>query len=456
VTHVYAGGPTNFTISATATDEDGTYSAGNTVAVHVNYVAPTLTLSGPATANEGATYTLNLSASNPGQATINQWVITWGDGAVQTVSGNPSSVTHVYADGPNNFTISATATDAHGTYNAGNTVAVHVNNVPPTADGISGPSSGARGQARTFTLIVSDPSLLDQAASFTFSLNWGDGSTQTVVGPNGTTVDHTFVSSATYTVQLTSVTDKDGGQFTQAAVATIAIKAVDMQGGNLVVGGTTGDDQIIITPADGAGNLKVTINGASQGTFNPSGQIIVYGQAGNDTIRLANNHISGKTYYVTDPAVLFGGDGNDTLDASGSTANNILVGGAGNDSLLGGSGRDLLIGGAGADTLRGNDGDDLVIGGVTDFDSNLTALNAVMAEWGRTDETYQARVNHLNGSVAGGANGAYLLTVATVHDDAAVDQLYGGNGSDWFFYTASGVNKDKLNDLAAGEIATPL
>ena len=34
--------------------------------------------------------------------------------------------------------------------------------------------------------------------------------------------------------------------------------------------------------------------------------------------------------------------------------------------------------------------------------------------------------------------------------------VHGEAGSDWFFYTASGANKDKLNDLVTGEVATAL
>jgi Ca2+-binding RTX toxin-like protein len=157
---------------------------------------------------------------------------------------------------------------------------------------------------------------------------------------------------------------------------------------------------------------------------------------------------------VTVQAVLFGDAGNDTLDARGSSANNVLVGGSGGDSLQGGAARDLLFGGDGADTLHGNGGDDLVIGNLTDFDSNLDALLALLAEWGRTDANYQTRINHLNGTAGGGLNGDYFLTNNTVHDDAVVDQLYGEAGNDWFFYKSTGVNKDKLNDLVAGEVAT--
>ena len=37
-------GPNDYVISATATDEDGTWAAGNTIPIHVNNVPPTLTL----------------------------------------------------------------------------------------------------------------------------------------------------------------------------------------------------------------------------------------------------------------------------------------------------------------------------------------------------------------------------------------------------------------------------
>src|SRR5262249_18248663 len=58
---------------------------------------------------------------------------------------------------------------------------VTVNNVAPAA-GVSGPAGGVRGQARTFTFTASDPSAVDQAASFTYAIDWGDGSSQTVSG----------------------------------------------------------------------------------------------------------------------------------------------------------------------------------------------------------------------------------------------------------------------------------
>src|SRR5262249_1883264 len=195
---------------------------------------------------------------------------------------------------------------------------------------------------------------------------------------------------------------------------------------------------------DRSGDIGVTINGASVGVFKPTSQIIVYAQAGDDTVLLQSAKIQGKTVTISIAAVLFGGAGNHTPDTSGRPANHVRLGEAGNDSLQGGSGRDLQIGGLGSDTLHAGSGGDILIGCRTDYDNDLTALASIMAEWGRTDIGYQDRINHLTGSVPGGLNGTVFLNALTVHDDAAVDQLFGGSGQDWFLYRAFGSLADRL------------
>ena len=352
-----------------------------------------------------------------------------------------------------------TATDKDGGISPAAQTTILADNVAPTA-GVSGPTDGVRGQARTFTLTATDPSAVDQAAGFTFAINWGDGSTQTVTGPSGTAVSHTYTASGAYTVKVTAK-DKDGGT-SAAATAKDTITAValetdptDPSKTALFVGGTTGADSINIKPADASGTLNVKIGNTSLGNFKPTGHLIAYGQAGDDTIKLQPATINGKTVYVTAPAFLFGDDGNDTLNTQGSSANNVLEGGAGNDTLQAGGGRDLLVGGTGADVLQGNAGDDILIGGTNDYDGNLAALNAVMAEWGRTDADYATRVKHLSGTLGGGLNSSLLLTASTVHDDAASDQLTGGAGMDWFFALLSGTNKDVIKDWAS-EVVTGL
>src|SRR5262249_12873095 len=156
--------------------------------------------------------------------------------------------------------------------NAGNSLTVTVNNLAPTAS-LSGPSTGARGQLRTFTLGAADPSAIDQSGSFTFNINWGDGNSQASTGQASQQVSHIYTAAATYNLQVTA-TDKDGGVSTTVQ-QTITINAVDVQTGVLVIGGTTADDTITVAPADASGNLAVTINGVSLGTFAPPAEVVV-------------------------------------------------------------------------------------------------------------------------------------------------------------------------------------
>ena len=144
--------------------------------------------------------------------------------------------------------------------------------------------------------------------------------------------------------------------------------------------------------------------------------------------------------------VLIGNAGNDTLNG-GSGGNDVLVGGAGNDSLTGSvNGRNILIGGIGADVLRGGSGQDILIGGTTVYDTDVASLRSLMAEWKRTDQNYQQRINHLIGATSGGQNGTVQLKSSKITDDAVVDQIFGGQGTDWFW----GGNTEIL-DLVAGE-----
>lgn len=56
---------------------------------------------------------------------------------------------------------------------------------------------------------------------------------------------------------------------------------------------------------------------------------------------------------------LIGSSNNDTLE--GGVGDNVLTGGDGNDSLIGGADNDTLIGGLGTDVLSGGDGNDILI-----------------------------------------------------------------------------------------------
>ena len=107
--------------------------------VVVKNVAPTMTISGAETVDEGSVYTLTLGpVVDPGADTVSQYVIHWGDSADQTIPAPalPANrqVTHTYADGPTSPTITVDLTDEDGTYLGVASKAVTVDNVAPTVE----------------------------------------------------------------------------------------------------------------------------------------------------------------------------------------------------------------------------------------------------------------------------------------------------------------------------------
>ncbi|MDP9174151.1 MAG: hypothetical protein M3O30_09840, partial [Planctomycetota bacterium] len=287
-THTYASGPQVDTISATATDDVNTYPAGNAVAVTIVHVPPILTIAGASSVFEGAVYTLSLSANDPGHL-VSSWLINWGDGITQNVSGSASNATHTYLVGPQSDTISATATDDVGTYSAGNTVAINVAHVPPTLT-LSGPASVNVGSPYTLNLSASDPN----HTLSSWIINWGDGNAQTVAG-NPSSVAHTFVSVPnTYSVSATATDDVS----TYSAANTVAVSVVPrtfatLTGGVLTVISTSNPANIEVS--ESGGMYTVTENGVASTPFLASSvsQMFLSGSAGNDTITVDANIVLG-------------------------------------------------------------------------------------------------------------------------------------------------------------------
>src|SRR5262249_25659196 len=58
----------------------------------------------------GQPYILSLGTTPLGNVVITSWTIVWGDGTTTTVTGNPSTATHIFVDAPNREESSATAT----------------------------------------------------------------------------------------------------------------------------------------------------------------------------------------------------------------------------------------------------------------------------------------------------------------------------------------------------------
>jgi hypothetical protein len=145
-------------------------------------------------------------------------------------------------------------------------------------------------------------------------------------------------------------------------------------------------------------------------------------------------------------------------DVAGGIGNSLLVGDAQANILTGGTGRNVLIGGAGGDTLDASlsTDDNILISGTTIYDGTpnyLADLNAIFAEWTRTDlppqSSFKTRFSDLTNGGGGvtplnTVNGALvLLNNQTVKADGVANTLKGSTQTNpqtgqrvhnWFFY----------------------
>ena len=122
---------------------------------------------------------------------------------------------------------------------------------------------------------------------------------------------------------------------------------------NLFINGTTGNDYINVTQADG--RLSVYGTQITNGVWKASSvnaasvtRIFINSYAGNDTIILSTVTKDAIVTAGTGNDMVYGGSGNDLLD--GGQGDDMLYGAGGNDRLTAGvsvSERDTLLGGTG-------------------------------------------------------------------------------------------------------------
>ena len=236
VNHVYtqppSQGASSYSITATATDQDGAYPAGSPVTV-----TPLVSISGATTVNSGSAYVLNLS-SDISTGTITSWTINWGDGSTpQTIQGDPASATYLYAPfssgGTNSYTISATATTTApaATYPS-NTQAVSV--LPPASftvgpDQILADSAGAQSIADWATGIAP---ISGGATNLSFNVTSdspGLFAAVPAVSPSGTlTFTPLATASGTATVTVVLQDQNSSGQTESSAAQTFTISVLGL------------------------------------------------------------------------------------------------------------------------------------------------------------------------------------------------------------------------------------
>jgi hypothetical protein len=424
---------------------------GNDVTLERNS-PPVPSAGGPYVISEGNDLLLNASATTDvdnDQLTY-QWMINGlpftTSKAIDTVPWAAlQDVFHV-DDGPGKFPVGLNVTDGRYTRPAAAT-SLTLNNTAPTVQ-LFQPSfpTAVTAQTRAFVVTVTDPSHTDTAASFAFTINWGDGNTSTyaptpLVDPFGSSTkreggqheiddhsgtrfvfDHAYDFTGTYRVTITAA-DKDGG-VSPIATTAITINTVEIQTppgsktGVLAVGGTPKGDRIAVISATTT-SLAVYINGrivaptsagAKASTRIPTSlvsHIAIFGGGGDDPA-LVN--------FSTVPAEIHGGPGND--NCCGSQFSKALIPGVPANLLKSAYTSDVLFGDGGADYLHNFGGNNLIIAG-DGSDGHSTKFATIN---GRT----VSGVDHV--SVDGGSN---IVIGGDLAAGPTRDTSYKGNPYNW-------------------------
>ena len=182
----------------------------------------------PSSVDEGAALTLDGSATIAGPSATFTWDVngdgTFGDAtdASPTLSAD-QLVTLGLGDGPASLTVTLQVTE--GATIDTDTTALTITNVAPTASVVTVPTGVVAGTSAAFTFGAVDPGAGDNAAGFTYVIDWGDGTPAQSVPGGGATVDvsHTYATDGTFTVSVTA-TDKDAGT-SAPATGTVTVAA---------------------------------------------------------------------------------------------------------------------------------------------------------------------------------------------------------------------------------------
>jgi hypothetical protein len=298
--------------------------------------------------------------------------------------------------------------------------------------------AGVRGWDQTFSI-----GNFAKYSGDAVTVDWNFGG-ETVTGASPSAAQtRRWYTNGTYTITAT-LKDNDGGQtvLTQSfEVRDYGIQPDPMGDGlALAVVGTSDNDVIAFSKLSN-GKIRAFRNGVQLGNSFGVDRIYAYGDSGSNNISAASN--------ITIPVIFTGGSSKDTLIGGGG--DDLLVGRRGIDYLVGGNGRDILVGGTENDNLNGGEGEDLLIASSFGTAENLADMAIVTSEWSNTSRNFATRVSRLRN----GASGLFaFLGTGSVIKDSKIDQLTGGNGSDWIFKDVEGINSDSVLAATSGDTIT--
>jgi len=210
----------------------------------------------------------------------------------------------------------------------------------PTAS-LSGTSHGVLYQPLTFTIGASDLSPSDQAGNFTYAVNWGDDTTDSVFGPSTATDTHAYATAGSYSVTL-AAKNQDGAISTPVNRTITIAAAPELQNGVLTIPGTASVATITLTPTRpkraSAYSMNVSYTMSGKATkFGPfaASTIEVYDGPGTDAVTLSGT-TSSDAFTV--------GNGTVSEKAAQSTSFTVDLNAVASITINGAGGSDSLTG----------------------------------------------------------------------------------------------------------------
>jgi len=256
VTHSY-GAAGSYLVQVSGVDSFGDTSTTSTSVTVGPKPRVVVTLTAPGTAptpNVAATFTISATASGTGNA-ITSMIVNWDDGTSSPITGNATSVSHIFT-AAGTYTVTVTATDSAGATGSASTIVV-VGGSGATARvvvAVTPPTAPTPNLPAIFTIAATASGTGNVITSM--SVSWGDGTSSPVTG-NATSASHIFTAAGTYTVTVTA---------TDSAGATGSASTVVVVGGGLVA-------KFTFSPTSPAPGQQVSFN-ASDSTL--TGTVTTY------------------------------------------------------------------------------------------------------------------------------------------------------------------------------------
>jgi hypothetical protein len=276
----FGDGPSNVNLRITVSA--GTNGATNSrnMAITVNNVAPVVTFSAAndTTPDEGATEQYDYTVSDPGGDAVTVGTPSCGTGTLVNSMTNRFRCNFLNGPASTSVSISATDDDSPGLTGTG-TQSISVQNVNPS---VTAPSSqtATQGVAKSFTLgSFSDPGA---EASWSVTVNWGDGSTNDTFTSAGNVTSaicsascslgsrtHTYATTGSKTVTVTVNDGTGSGQATfsvsvasaDATAPTIAFSQ-SPDGSNGWFKSAPATLHVTATDASGVASLSCKVDGS--------------------------------------------------------------------------------------------------------------------------------------------------------------------------------------------------